>query len=99
VNPYSRISPAVHQAQVAFDRVRASLLQLGSLKYMMRLLFKMQADSKAPAGAESMKTLKALVDQLELSARQWFDKVPPIFKYVDINAPVEILIFSVFVIV
>ncbi|KAA1092977.1 hypothetical protein PGT21_019774 [Puccinia graminis f. sp. tritici] len=96
-NPYSRISPAVHQAHVAFDEVRASLLELGSLKYMMRLLFKMQADSKAPVGTESMKTLKALVDQLDLSARKWLDKVPPIFKRVDINAPAEILIFSVFV--
>ncbi|KAA1107821.1 hypothetical protein PGTUg99_024199 [Puccinia graminis f. sp. tritici] len=97
-NPYSSISPAVHQVHVAFDQVRVSLLQLGSLKHMLPLLFKMQASAKAPGGAGSIKSLKAMVDQLDLNATRWFDKVPPMFKRADTEAPVDILSFSAFVI-
>jgi hypothetical protein len=98
VNPFSRISPAVHEAHVAFDAVRSSLVQLGSLKHMLRLLLKMQDDTKAPSGAASIKPLKALVDQLNLNANRCFDKVPPAFQRVNIEGPPEMLMFSVRVI-
>ncbi|OAV94685.1 hypothetical protein PTTG_06875 [Puccinia triticina 1-1 BBBD Race 1] len=98
VNPYSSISPAVHDACVAFDEVRVLMLRLGTLRSMLPLLFKMQASTKAPGGAGTIKSLKALVDQLDLNARKWFDKVPPIFKRPDIHGTGEMLVFAVLVI-
>ncbi|KAA1092981.1 hypothetical protein PGT21_019940 [Puccinia graminis f. sp. tritici] len=95
VNPYSSISRAVHQACIAFDEVRVLLLQLGSLRSMLPLLLKMQATTKGPGGASSIKSLKALVDQLDLNASRWFNKVPPIFKRADGEGAAEMLIFSV----
>jgi hypothetical protein len=95
VNPYSSISREVHQACIAFDEVRVLLLQLGSLRSMLPLLLKMQASTKGPGGAGSIKSLKALVDQLDLNASRWFSKVPPIFKCADIEGTAEMLIFSV----
>ncbi|KAA1071852.1 hypothetical protein PGT21_021363 [Puccinia graminis f. sp. tritici] len=95
VNPFSNISPAVREAHVAFDAVRVSLFRLGSLKHMLRLLLKMEGDTKAPSGAGSIKPLKLLVDQLNLNAIRCLDKIPPAFKRVDIEGPAEMLMFSV----
>ncbi|KAA1089495.1 hypothetical protein PGT21_020146 [Puccinia graminis f. sp. tritici] len=98
VNPYSSISPTVHESYLAFDQVRVSLVQLGALKCIMPLLFKLQASTKAPEGTGTTKSLKALVDQLDLNATRWFNRVPQIFKRTDPEVSGEILMFSVLVI-
>ncbi|OAV94675.1 hypothetical protein PTTG_26901 [Puccinia triticina 1-1 BBBD Race 1] len=95
VNPYSTISPAIHDACVAFDGVRVLLLQLGHLRSMLPLLLQMQASTKASKGAGSIKSLKGLVDQLDVNACKLFDKVPAIFKRPDIESSAEMLMFSV----
>ncbi|KAA1092982.1 hypothetical protein PGT21_019993 [Puccinia graminis f. sp. tritici] len=95
LNPYSSITPAVHDACVAFDEVRVLLSQIGSLRSMLPLLLKMQASAKAAGGVESTKSLKTLVDQLDLNASRCFDQVPPIFKRADIEDTAESLMFSV----
>jgi hypothetical protein len=58
----------------------------------------MQASAKSPEGAGTIKSLKALVDQLDLNATRWFDRVPPIFKRTDLEVSDEILMFSALVI-
>ena len=99
VNPYSLISPAVHEVRVAFDEVKVSMRRLGSLRSLLPLLMKMQSTSKeSPERETSMKSLKAVVDELDLNMRKWFDSVSPIFKRPDVQQDAEKLVFSVMVI-
>jgi len=99
VNPYSIISPEVHEAYVAFDQIRVSLWRLGSLRSILPLLYKLQKDSKRNTGGEaSLKYLKSLVDQLDLNAGKWLDNIPPSFKRPELKQSPEMLFFSVMVI-
>jgi hypothetical protein len=60
---------------------------------------KMQLVSKESSGREaSVQSLKAVVDELDLNMRKWFDSVSPIFKRPDIQDDAEKLVFSVMVI-
>jgi hypothetical protein len=58
----------------------------------------MQANAETSGCAASVKSLQALVDQLDLNARKWFDQVSPIFKRPDVEGCPERLMFSVLVI-
>ncbi|KAA1089488.1 hypothetical protein PGT21_019662 [Puccinia graminis f. sp. tritici] len=99
VNPYHTImNPAAHELYVAFDEVRALLWRLGSLRSLLPLLHTMQANAETSGGAASVKSLEALVDQLDLNARKRFDQVSPIFKRPDVEGCPERLMFSVLVI-
>lgn len=98
VNPYTNISPEVHDLCVRYDRARVLMWQLGSLRSMFPLLGKMQASTKEKGDAASFKSLKALVDLLELNVWKWYDKVSPIFKRPDIGGSAELLMFSVIIV-
>ncbi|PLW38344.1 hypothetical protein PCASD_10581 [Puccinia coronata f. sp. avenae] len=99
LNPYSLISPAAQGLRVAFDEVKVLMWRLGSLRSTLPLLMKMQLVSKESSGREaSVQSLKAVVDELDLNMRKWFDSVSPIFKRPDIQDDAEKLVFSVMVI-
>ncbi|KAH9444653.1 hypothetical protein H4Q26_006227 [Puccinia striiformis f. sp. tritici PST-130] len=103
VNPYTRIPPDVHEIYNAFDLVRVSLLQVGSLHSMLPLLNLMKTSPNKhhyhPDGGidSSFRSLKTLVDQIDRHATKWFDNLPFFLKRSNVESGPELLLFSVLV--
>ncbi|KAI7945867.1 hypothetical protein MJO29_012255 [Puccinia striiformis f. sp. tritici] len=104
INPYTRITPEVQEIYIAFDLVRVSLLQVGSLYSMLPLLNLMKTSQgnhphhpELGIGSSSAKSLKALVDQIDHYATRWFDQLPIFLKRSNVQSGPEQLMFSVLV--
>jgi len=97
VNPYTPISQELYEIYVACDAVRVSLLQVGSLHSMLRVLNLMKGGKNTQEGQGSLRPLKVLVDQIDRYASKWFDQLPHFLKRSNVESAPEHLMISVLV--
>lgn len=97
VNPYTPISRELHEIYVASDAVRVSLLQVGSLHSMLRVLNLIKAGKNTSEAQGSLRPLKSLVDQIDRHASKWFDQLPHFLKRSNVESGPEQLMLSVMV--